>query len=109
MLQKKERLSRSAFKELLKKPELLVVYNPIGTLKFIPHTTLSCSVVTSSRHEKRAVVRNRLRRRIYAIIQKEHPTLCGILYVSKTSYALEYTHLRDLLHDLLKKTKKYSK
>ena len=108
MLEKKRRLARDRFTALLSRPDLLTVYNRIGTLKYIS-SGRSFSVVTSGKHEKRAVARNRLRRRLYNLFQRSKTPLSGILYASKQSYSFEYSDITTLFYELLEKVRTSSK
>lgn len=107
MLPKTERLSRAQFSEILENKGFLTVYNRLGTLKYLPSGAKSAlSVVTSSKHEKKAVIRNKLRRRIYSLFGKEKRAIRGIFYTAKGSYALGYPEIQTLFNELLKKTAK---
>jgi ribonuclease P protein component len=86
---------------LLKSPDLKVVYNRLGTLKYTHSATPTLSVVVSSKHEKKAVARNKLRRRIYNLPLLKPIT--GIFYVSKQSYSFEYKDIKKLFYELLEK------
>ena len=106
MLPSRARLSRRQFTEFLENKGFLTVFNQLGTFKYTQHTGTSFSVVTSSKHEKKAVLRNKLRRRIYATISITKPQVQGILYVSKQSYTFSYPQIKNLVHDLLAKAQK---
>ena len=80
----------------------MVVYNRLGTLKYIPGTS-QLTVVTSSKAEKKAVVRNKLRRRIYTAFGLARPSIQGVLYVSKQSYTMTHNDVYTLLHELISK------
>ena len=68
MLAKAARLRSSEFREFIARgkrftfPELSIVYTP--------HTTFHASVVVSKKVAKRAVLRNALRRRVYAVLYR---------------------------------------
>lgn len=109
MLPSKARFSRSQFSDFLANKGVLVVYNRLGTLKYLPSPFPQLSVVTSSKAEKRAVVRNTLRRRIYTTIGTQKPQIKGIVYVSKQSYGFTSTEVKTLTLDLLAKTQKAAK
>ena len=109
MLPSKQRLSRVEFQKILTNKGIFVIFNKLGTLKYIPSSKPACSVVTSSKGEKRAVVRNKLRRRIYSIFGAQNPAIQGILYVSKQSYGMDYQEIRTLFNDLLTKAQKNTK
>jgi ribonuclease P protein component len=103
MLPSSQRLSRRQFQEFLENKGILVAYNRLGTLKYIPGTS-QLAVVTSSKIEKKAVVRNKLRRRIYTTFGLERPSIKGVLYVSKQSYTMTHNDVQTLLHELIGKT-----
>ena len=110
MLPARHRLSRPLFTEIAPNGALSV-YNTLGTLKYIPSETLHVSVVTSSKNQKKAVLRNKLRRQIYTVIReasKNTPFLVfmGALYVSKQSYTYTYEEITRLTQDLLAKVQK---
>jgi ribonuclease P protein component len=105
MLPSQKRLSRLEFDQFLKKDHQ-VVFNRLGTLKYQGEKGLKVSIVTSSKHEKSAVLRNKLRRRLYSLFRLHSPSLYGVFYVSKHAYTMEYNEIKDLYNDLLKKTTK---
>jgi ribonuclease P protein component len=110
MLPSKQRLSRLEFNNLLSQKDLGVVFNNIGTLKFKKAPKNQFSVVISSKNEKSAVLRNKLRRRIYEIFTKQIRALSGsyalILYSSKKATTMEYKEIENLLNELIKKATK---
>ena len=107
MLPSSQRLSRQQVAALLANPELKVVFNRIGTLKY----TLSnkaLTVVTGSKQQKKAVLRNKVRRQIYSVFaayQLKKP-ITAIFYVSKQIYDLSFPEIKDLFHALLSKIEK---
>lgn len=103
MLPRKGRLTREQFTALLSQKGLSMVYNQLGTLKYLSQKG-GWSVVTSSKHEKRAVARNRIRRRVYALLRAEQPPISGVLYLSKQAYSFEKETINDLFYALIKKT-----
>lgn len=105
MLPSRKRLSRQEFSETLK-IRVFVVYNNLGTLKYHNSGKTLFSVVTSSKHEKKAVLRNKLRRRIYNLVRELDPKISGIIYTSKNSYNLSFDEIKENLYELIKKTKK---
>lgn len=109
MLPRTARLNRLEFTTLNTSPALRVVFNRLGTLKYIPSPTSKLSVVVSSKHEKKAVTRNTLRRRLYALFGRQHPSIEAILYTSKQAYTFEYSEITTLFYDLCAKTQKASK
>jgi ribonuclease P protein component len=108
MLASKERFSRSEFTTFLSNKDFLVVYNQLGTLKYLKTTPQKLSVVTGSKHQKKAVLRNKLRRRIYTLFRGTI-NIQGILYTSKTASVLEYDDIVRLFHELLVKAQKNTK
>ncbi len=108
MLPKQNRLTRTHFLQTLANKGLNVVYNRLGTLKYLPGST-QIAVVTSSKAEKQAVSRNKLRRRIYSIIAAQKPQIQGIVYVSKQSYGFTYSEVKNLTLDLLARTQQPAK
>jgi ribonuclease P protein component len=82
-----------------------VAFNRLGTLKYLTKQG-PFAVVVSSKHEKRAVARNKLRRRLYSLFKQKDPQISGILYVSKGVYKAEYPELTTLFHELLTKASK---
>ena len=110
MLPSKKRLSRADFSKFLVSPGAKTVFNQLGTLKYKEAGISQASVVVSSKIEKRAVYRNRLRRRLYIIFSLFLKDLSKprqyVLYASKQAKTLEYKELKSLLYDLLQKTAK---
>lgn len=109
MLPSHQRFSRQQFSVFLENKGIFVVYNRLGTLKYLPSETVQVSVVTSSKAQKKAVSRNKLRRRIYAVIAAHNPKIRGIVYVSKQSYGFTYSEVKNLTLDLLAKAEKGTK
>jgi ribonuclease P protein component len=100
MLSKRNRFTRAEFDAFTSQSGVKTVYNRLGTLQYVS-TGHHFAVVTSGKHEKRAVARNRLRRRLYDRFRSTDVALSGILRVSKQSYTLELSELRSLLDSLL--------
>ena len=67
MLNKSERLGRSDFTTFFKKGKRF--HSDHATLVFTPFPTFHGSVVVSKKVHKQAIVRNTLRRRIYALLR----------------------------------------
>lgn len=78
MLPKKERLSRLEFNRFFSVGKRL--HTPLFQIVFSPHDALHASVVVSKKIAKRAVVRNKIRRRIYDIVRNYHSQkgMCGV-------------------------------
>lgn len=105
------RLSRAQCSILLKIPSLQVVFNSLGTLKCTKGIESNgISIITGSKQQKKAVVRNKLRRRLFTIFcnfykNSEKPLLC-MLYVSKQSYMMSFEVLEKECNALLTKAQK---
>jgi ribonuclease P protein component len=107
MLPSNKRFSRSEFSQFLTNKGIFVVFNRLGTLKYtIPSKITRFAVVTSSKNEKKAVSRNKLRRRVYSLVNSLSVPLQGVLYVSKQSYTLTYDEVKSLFNDLYTKAQK---
>lgn len=110
MLPSQKRLSRSDFKEFVDSANSSVVFNNLGTLKYKKSISNKASIVISSKNEKLAVKRNKLRRRIYVLFQVffKNTTEPGqyILYTSKKTSNLSFDEIKGLFYDLIKKTTK---
>lgn len=104
MLPSKERLSRREFKEILENKGLFVIFNNIGTLKYIPSNTTKLSIITSTKHQKSAVKRNTLRRRLYTLFRGMK--IQGVLYTAKNAYTLNFEELKRYVYDLSTKIAK---
>jgi ribonuclease P protein component len=114
MLPSSQRLSRQQVTDLLKNPQLKVIFNRTGTLKWDYSPTPALTVVTGSKQQKKAVLRNKLRRQLYNIFHSYQETsqkslqLKGILYISKQLYDMSFLELKDNFYALLSKTTKNS-
>ncbi len=117
MLPSQKRLSRNDFNLFLASKEIKTVFNQLGTLKYKKSpknkthaVSGQASIVISSKHEKRAVYRNKLKRRLYSLLNTYFKAVSDqneyILYVSKQAPTLDYQELKTLFHELLKKTTK---
>lgn len=106
MLPSNERLTRREITEILSNKGIFVVYNQLGTLKYNISTKPGLSVVTSGKHEKTAVKRNKIRRRIYTLFRSHKENIRGVMYISKNSYTLQYSEIQKLFHGLLAKISK---
>jgi ribonuclease P protein component len=107
MLPSTERLTRLQFPLVLTHPSLKTVYNTLGTLKYVLAEHRKCAVIISSKHEKSAVTRNKLRRRIYT--QMTQFPGSAVFYASKQSYTMDYQQIERLWHELLTKVQKTTK
>lgn len=112
MLPATARLSRAQCSELLENPKLLVVFNRLGTLKYLSGVeNKGFSIITGSKAQKKAVLRNKFRRQIYSLFAKYYKDdskkpIIGMVYVSKSAYELSFSELTLIFNDLLAKTQK---
>jgi len=106
MLPKAKRLKRTDFEVLLSNSNIKIVYNALGTLKYLPSSSKKISVVTSGKHEKSAVKRNKIRRRIYSLFSKQDINIFGVMYVSKNSFNFDFETIKKYFNELIFKTKK---
>ena len=70
MVKKKERLNRETFNRFFSVGKRY--HSPSLTLVHHPHDSFHASVVISKKVFKKASLRNRLRRRIYGVLEYEH-------------------------------------
>jgi ribonuclease P protein component len=107
MLPSPQRLSRSRVSVLLADPAIKVIFNRLGTLKYLNNLnsgTFGFTVVTGSKQQKRAVARNKIRRQLYSLVRQfPYNSFAGMLYVSKNAYEMTYAELRQYLNALLGK------
>lgn len=110
MLPSKKRLSRPSFSSFLGSRDLKNTFNQLGTLKYKKSPENQVSIVISSKVEKRAVYRNRLKRRIYNIFndyfRSTQDSNQFVLYVSKQASLLDYENIKTSLNELFKKITK---
>ncbi|HTH93561.1 MAG TPA: ribonuclease P protein component [Candidatus Paceibacterota bacterium] len=112
MLPSNQRLSRQQLTDLLKNPEIKVIFNHLGTLKYLHQSNSEIpnklSVVTGSKNQKKAVLRNKIRRQIYIIFRNNayNINISGIFYASKQAYSLSYQEIKDYFYALLSKIDK---
>lgn len=106
MLSSRDRLTRTDWNTIKKTPVKQRVYSPFGTLQvFSFQGKQGCSVVCSKKHEKSAVKRGKLRKRLYSLIRPHLKK--GLVYVilpSKQAYTLDFKTLKRELYELHKKT-----
>ena len=106
MLKKNKRFTKKEFEEFLLEKELFTVYNHLGTLKYKKGESEKFAVVTSGKHEKRAVIRNKVRRRIYDLLKKYFKNKRDIFYTSKQSFTFDYDKTETLIKELFTKSSK---
>lgn len=109
MLSSKERISTPLFKEISGNKGAVSVYNNLGTLKYVNGDTKKLSVVVGAKTEKRAVYRNKIKRRVYSIFSKIDIKIHGILYVSKKSATASFSEIKSWTNDLVEKIKRNTK
>lgn len=104
---KQKRLPRALWDSLRGIQGSQSAFSPYGTLKYYPYKMAHFSVVTSSKHEKRAINRNTLKRRIYSLFTQKAP-LSGIyiFFPSKQAYTLSYEALSESFKGLFAKVTK---
>ncbi len=109
MLPSATRLSRTQVTNLLLNKHLKVVFNRLGTLKYvISSKNNGFTVVTGSKQQKKAVLRNKVRRQLYTLFGKytlknKDIFITGVLYISKQVYGMSYSELEQNLNVLLEK------
>ena len=101
MKKKKRYLNRDEVGTLLK-GQFKTIYNKSGTLKYILGED-KLTVIISSKQEKRAVYRNKIKRRVRALFFKEKRGIWAIFYPAKSVFSLEYKEFEALFNDLIKK------
>lgn len=108
MLSKKERLSRIEFSRFFSVGRRF--HTPLFTLVYAPHTELLASVVVPKKVSQKAVVRNRIRRRIYAIVRqfrKESKTRGVFIFLTKpTVVDVPHTVLTSEVRGCMQKTQR---
>ncbi len=112
MLPSSQRLSRKQINDFLKNKDIKVVFNKIGTFKYYGTPTSALTVITGSKQQKKAVLRNKLRRQLYTLFGKQtlKVPISAMLYVSKQAYDMSYADLKQYLYELLQKiTKDFNK
>ncbi len=82
MFPKSQRVSRAAFASWYTKSRRY--HTPIGMVCYVPHHELLVAVVVSKKVAKQAVERNRLRRRMYALLRVLLATHTGVfIFITK--------------------------
>ncbi len=108
MLPRKERLSRKEFNRFFSFGKK--VHSASFTLVYAPHEELHVSVVVSKKVAPTAVVRNKVRRRVYDIVRRarDERNIHGVyIFLTKPSVArTDYTTLKEEvrkhLHTIIK-------
>lgn len=87
-----------------------IVRNQLGTLRFNPtraEKPFRCAVVVSKKVHKSAVVRNRIRRRIYEIVRKQTQYTTNDIIItvfSDQAAIMPSANLHNLIFDLFTKS-----
>lgn len=110
MLPSKKRLSRSEVESFLSSKSQKTTFNALGTLKYIDASENKSTIVISSKNEKSAVKRNKLRRRIYSLFfehfKKDNKNRQYVFYVSKNATKKDFSEIKTLFYELINKTTK---
>ena len=97
MLSKKERLNRATFNRFFASGKR--IQGTYIQLIYTKYPSLHASVVVSKKVAKKAVERNKIRRRIYAIVrtilQKERKKGVYICIVKPSAYTTSFQELKD--------------
>ncbi len=106
MLSKSRKIDRNTFKTFVGRP--FIVHSPIFSLSLYKHDGLSrFSVLCSKKVSKLAVVRNRLRRRVYRTLElllpQIHDGFFCIISIKKEAKDLDREDLENHLKDILNK------
>ncbi|MBX2866503.1 ribonuclease P protein component [Candidatus Kaiserbacteria bacterium] len=106
MIAKKQRLTTRAFHTFF--AEGKKIHTPLFTAVYTPHATLHVSVVVSKKVARRAVDRNKLRRRVYnavrTYVEKHNSDGVFIFLMKKEAFKVEYAVLKDGIETFLNKT-----
>lgn len=98
MLPKKNRLSQAEFKQYKKSP--IRENSQSLFVEFTPGKNFKGSVVVSKKVSTKAVVRNRIRRVLYAILSQNRPLLPVGTYVVRVKVGGEEVPVNNLKRDL---------
>jgi ribonuclease P protein component len=103
MLKKRHRLTAHVFAHYFQSGKRF--HGQYVTVIFTPTEQFHGAVVVGKKVSTRAVLRNRLRRRLYGILYQQRHTLAGVVLVlvKPAAKAVQYPLVRDdLRHQLLK-------
>lgn len=101
------RFTRTELSQFLTKTQKKAIVNSLGTLKYRrTNKKPFFGVITSSAHQKKAVLRNRLKRRIRSIFSKKERTIDAVVYVAKKAYSFSYEEIQNFLEELIALTAK---
>ncbi|HCC05560.1 TPA: ribonuclease P protein component [Patescibacteria group bacterium] len=106
MLKKKQRLSRADFTNLLKKGKRL--HSPYFSLLYMGAQETKCGLVVGKKIAKKATMRNKVRRQIYAIFGENLTVLSKVhcaLLTRPNITSLTYFELKMEIEKLIKNLK----
>ncbi|KKS83227.1 MAG: Ribonuclease P protein component [Parcubacteria group bacterium GW2011_GWA2_43_11] len=106
MLKKKQRLSRAEFTNLLKQGRRL--HSPYFSLLYMSAAETKCGLVVGKKIAKKATMRNKVRRQIYAIFGENLASLGKIYCVLLTRpniTSLSYLELKTEIEKAIKTIK----
>ena len=101
MQKKVNYLTKHDFETLLKGSHR-VVYNKAGTLKYTEGSG-KISIVIGSKTEKRAVYRNKIKRRARTLFKAKKGVIDASFYPAKQVTLFEYKQYKEFFDELLKK------
>ena len=103
MLSKKNRLTSREFKTFFSEGKKH--HTPLFTVVYVPYDTFHTSVVVPKKVAKRAVDRNKMRRRVYGAVQQsttqKNTTGVFIFLMKKEAFEVEYAVLKEAVSKLL--------
>ncbi len=110
MLRKKERLNRTAFNRFFSSGTR--VHSPSLMLVYSPDSEFHASAVAPKKIWKKAVERNKFRRRVYdavRVLHKEKPLTGAYIFIAKsgaqnTSYDALKKEILELIHTTKRRT-----
>mgnify|MGYP000258102300 CR=1 FL=1 len=107
MLPKKNRLTKSSFNQVI--DEGIPFHSPTATLRLTKSDNQSqFSISIPKKVSKSAVVRNKMRRKVYTIIKDFYPDLdrnvMGLIIMKPNSDKLEHEDLRKEIYNLFVKS-----
>lgn len=104
MLKKKQRLTKKEFDQYFQSGKRF--HDPLLQLIYTPHASFQGAVVVGKKVHKKAVDRNRLRRRLYAALYTlyKEKQLTGVYIIIAKPVAKNASHkeLKELLSKLIK-------
>ena len=110
MLKKIHKISQKEFQPLLKtgkynQNQFFTLVSGVLPEKTLNNKGFKCAVVTSKQVSKKAIERNRVRRRIYSIMQKNQNSLKNngfyIFLTKKTAVKAEFSEIEQAINSIL--------